>query len=365
MSSLTCILEYYRSKYDISIMALSHDGSPNEIIQNHLLGKNYLCHAYYCSYTNSRGLGRCIIVIVKLLKRIFNIIKIDVEFWLCRLSGSFYKEYDTVIAFQEGSATKYVSNLPKVNKLAWVHCDYTNYPRCGTELNIYKQFSKIICVSKFTALKFVHIYPTLAQNTISIHNLLNVDYISRMAKYPIDDTRFISDTFTIISVGRIDKVKRFDQIPEIASNLLTKGYKFKWFIIGPEYGDSTFQKFQDNILNYGVSHNVIYLGNKHNPYPYFVNANLLVSLSYTEACPMIFNEAKVLNLPVVTTDFGSSYEFISNGENGYINTLQNITYVIASLIDDKSLYDLLKKNISSFEYSNSDILIKLDTLFKL
>ena len=53
------------------------------------------------------------------------------------------------------------------------------------------------------------------------------------------------------------------------------------------------------ISDHSVENEVICLGNKTNPYPYFKVADLLVSTSSSEACPMIFNEAKILNLPVM------------------------------------------------------------------
>ena len=46
------------------------------------------------------------------------------------------------------------------------------------------------------------------------------------------DGRFQKDGFTIVSVGRISAVKRFEAIPKVASDILKRGIRFKWYIIG-------------------------------------------------------------------------------------------------------------------------------------
>lgn len=48
---------------------------------------------------------------------------------------------------------------------------------------------------------------------------MDTDAILAKAEKGIDDNRFTTDKFTIISVGRISEVKQFHLIPEIALNL--------------------------------------------------------------------------------------------------------------------------------------------------
>ena len=47
---------------------------------------------------------------------------------------------------------------------------------------------------------------------------------------------------------------------------------------------------------------------------------------------MIFNEAKILNLPVVTNNFGSAHEFIVEGQDGQICSLTVMADVIDNII---------------------------------
>ena len=78
---------------------------------------------------------------------------------------------------------------------------------------------------------------------------------------------------------------------------------------------------------------------------------------------MIFNEAKILNVPVVTTDFGSSYEFISDGESGVITTINEIDNVLFEVISNTSFYQMLKNNMAHLKYSNASIIQSLHSLF--
>ena len=51
-------------------------------------------------------------------------------------------------------------------------------------------------------------------------------------------------------------------------------------------------------------------GEASNPYRYMANADLLVVPSYHEAAPVVFQEARVLNLPVLTTRTASADEMV-------------------------------------------------------
>ena len=363
ISSLSSIIECLHDSYDINVLALAHEGNLNVAFKRFLQKRSFLLHAYYSTYSKNRGIEKFLILFVKLIKRAGVLLNIDIEYFLYKVYSLSLGEYDFVVGFQEGDATKFASYINNNNKIAWIHCDYQKYSKCGSELDLYKTFSNIICVSCYTASTFCSIYPSLKSKVQSIYNLLNVDEIHTNSILPIDDIDFSTDTFTIVSIGRINKVKRFEYIPKIAKALIEHGCQFKWFIIGPDSGDQSCQQLLDNIEKYTTGDYVYYLGNKFNPYPYLLKAKLLVSLSYTEACPMIFNEAKILNVPVITTDFGSSYEFIRDGEYGIITTIDAIGDVLFAVISNTGLYEMLKNNMKNLKYSNASIINSLHSLF--
>lgn len=355
ISSLSSIIQVLKDRYEISVFPLAYEGNLNVDFKDILLPKKILTHAYICNYKNTQGLIRILFFIIKILKRVLGLLNIDFEQIIYKsVSTSFSDKYDVAIGFQEGSATKFVSLIQAKTKIAWVHCDYTKYYGCGNELWTYDKFNKIVCVSKYTADSFITSYPTLSKKVSYIHNFMNYDKIISCANLEIEDSRFLRNQFTILSVGRINVVKRFDKIPSIARFLVDKGCKFRWYIIGPNFADDVYKSLLNSIVSESVEEYVCYLGNKFNPYPYLLNSDLLVSLSSTEACPMIFNEAKVLQVPVLTTDFGSAYEFINEGINGEIKPIEEISFTLYKLITDTKYYNSLLDGMRMSEFTSAN-----------
>lgn len=362
LSSFISLYHQLKGKYDIDVFAISHDGDTCVPFQEDLLPKDILIHSYRCNYANTSGFIRLFTFFVKLLKRFLLSCKVDDSFIYTRLIRRLSSKYDVVIGFQEELPNQLASRVKAAQKYAWIHCDYSRHSGCGKELSIYSQFTKIVCVSKYTAAVFENYYPGLKENTTYIYNILDKDQIIEKSCESITDSRFINDKFTIISVGRIASVKRFEYVPAIAASMKEKGVSFIWYIIGPNLGDSCLQQLLDNIKYYNVEDCVVYLGGKSNPYPYFKHSNLLVSLSLSEACPMIFNEAKVLNVPAVSADFPSAYEFIKEGVNGEICSLDQMAAVLSGIIKNTDSYNSLVQNLSKESDINDDTLSKLNDL---
>lgn len=163
------------------------------------------------------------------------------------------------------------------------------------------------------------------------------------------------NNFTILSVGRIDVVKSFDKIPEVVSKLKERRINFIWYLIGPVgFGQAQVQ-FDENVRKYKVEDNFVWLGAKDNPYPYMANSNLLVMTSKSEACPYVLNEAKIIGLPIITTNYGSAIEFIDNGLDGIITPIENMVDEIEKIILDKELYNTIKQNLQTYRYENKAI----------
>ena len=365
VSSLSSIIQFIKERYEISVFPLAYEGNLSVDFKDLLLPYNILVHAYNCNFANTRGIIRVVSFLLKILKRLTRFLNFDLETNLYRsLSTKFNDQYDVIVGFQEGCATKFASLLHAPSKIAWIHCDYTKYYGCGKELLVYEKFTKIVCVSKYTTDRFISVYPGMSDKSTFVYNLMNYDNILNNSKIVIDDARFMNDQFTILSVGRINSVKRFEEIPSIARFLVDQGCKFRWYIIGPNFGDDVYKSIFTAIVRESVEDYVFYLGNKINPYPYFSKSDLLVSLSSTEACPMIFNEAKVLGLPVVTTDFGSSYEFINDGVDGYIVPIEKLGSKLYELINITDMYNLIQRGIRNVMPSNKVVDDKLLEIFE-
>lgn len=245
-------------------------------------------------------------------------------------------QYDAVVCFSEGLAYT-VCSFPAKKLIQWIHCDYSRHLEHKNpkfEHYAYQRFDKVVCVSEFAKGVFSEIYPEFADKTIAIHNVINVEDIQTKAKMCDDlDGRFKTDVFTIVSCGRLDPVKQFSKIPEIASQIKTKTDKpFRWYIIGGGFQEEQ-KLIETEITKFGLEKTVILLGAKTNAYPYMAKADLYVCTSSSESFPLVVNEAKALGVPIISNGFPSVRESVEDGVDGYITKLDIMSQQIAHFME--------------------------------
>ena len=165
--------------------------------------------------------------------------------------------------------------------------------------------------------------------------MINMEDIRAKAKSIEDlDERFKTDTFTIVSCGRLDPVKQFSKIPEIALEIKAKSDKvFRWYIIGGGFPEEQ-RKIEMEIEKYGLENTVFLLGQKNNVYPYMAKANIYVCTSQSESFPLVVNEAKALCVPVISNNFPSVYEPIEEGVDGFVVPLEKMSDKIIDFMDN-------------------------------
>ena len=78
-----------------------------------------------------------------------------------------------------------------------------------------------------------------------------------------------------------------------------------------------------------------------NPYPYIKNCTLYVQTSRHEGYGLSIAEARILNKPVVTTEFDAVWNQMVHGNNGLVVRQDPIAVAdaIERLLTDKQLYD--------------------------
>lgn len=362
-SSLNALMQTSFSKdNDVSILIFCNTGvEQNPELQKYIIMPGRFVQLWFLNITNASLLTKILMLPIKVIKNIT---------WLGnRISTLIAKhiarnverraQYDTVISFAENTVPSLVQHFKNENKIVWVHCDYGNRIKREEE-HIFSKYRKIVCVSKFTRDSFAKRYPSLDNKTVYVHNVCSIDSIKAKSEEEINDKLFDTSSFTIISIGRIAAVKRFHEIPAIAKRLKDYGCTFKWYIMGGGSAEDI-NKIRTAIENNEVREEVIMLGARSNPYPYLKRSDLLVSTSESEACPMIFNEAKILKTPIVSSNFGSSYEFIKQGIDGYITSIEKMHNVIEKLITDKAEYSKLAPDTDE-ELLEDSIVTKINNI---
>ena len=348
-----------KQKYEISVYSLYEDGGLyyKEIFKPYIIKKSKLYN-----YTHDNFYTR------KICGFWHKINKGTGFSWLYKKEAKWLQDkynFDVVIAYQEGTATEFASYFENVRKITWIHCMYSRMASAGTpaDIKMYQKFNNIICVSKTAVNDFISLIPECKGKALSIYNTLNVDKIKSMSQDIINDNIYNTreSHFTIISIGRFAKGKQFEKIPQLSNEikkLVTK--RFIWYIIGA--GCQMQEQTKEEIKKYNLEDVVKILEAKDNPYPYFRNADLHISTSDSESFSYTIFESKILHTPVVSNNFPVAYEVVEK-DCGWVCSLEEMPDLLVEIINDEGgIYTKMKESISSYEYSNDDIIRKVEKL---
>lgn len=347
-----------KSRFSIDVFALT-----NQIDDYSLLpkGVNYIGLNGSINPDNSliNSVRYKFVSLFKSVKRLLTRLSFDPSDYVFKMmSHSLSGKYDYVIAFQEGQATRMAQYITSPHKIAWVHSIYSRFRNDAKNRSIYDKYDKIVCVSQTAMKDMVDCEPQWVNKLNVVYNALNKELLVEKANKKIN----IQKKINVVSVGRIDAVKRFSYIPEIAFTLKDSGVTFDWWIIGGKANSDEYDRLIAEIKKYRVSDCVHLTGPLSNPYPYIKSSDLLVCLSSSETFNYTIAEAKALATPVVTTDFPCAFEFIEHEKTGLILPLEKISNGILRMLNDKDLYNNIKQNLSIADTS-SIVLNQFEKLF--
>lgn len=271
------------------------------------------------------------------------------------------KEYDLAISFL--TPHYFVSEKVRAKKkIAWIHTDYSYLNLdIASELKMWSAYDNIISISNDVTKAFLTKFPSLENKIILIENISSKVFIESQAEmFDVTDEMSNSD-IKLLSVGRFCEAKNFDNVPEIASIIKSKGIDFKWYIIG--YGGDE-QLIRSKITEFNMEDTVIILGKKENPYPYMKACDIYVQPSRYEGKAVTVCEALLLNKPVVITNYPTAHSQIKNGFDGIIVPLDNqgCANALAEIMTDKELLNKLVEHMKQTDYSNES---EIDKVYEL
>lgn len=274
--------------------------------------------------------------------------------------------FDTVIAFQEGDATSYVSKLSDGIKIAWLHSFYKALAKESSHqdfLNLYGSFNYIVCVSEGLKKYFSQLYPSLSSQSVQIYNPIDSGRIKKLSNHVIRNAFVEYDGFKILSIGRLDKVKNFHLIPAIIRKLKNKGcHDFRWYIIGSTFDETYKQWLRNQIVDNHVETELVMLGQKDNPYPYIKQASLVACTSDCESFSYVINEGKILHTPVISNNFPVAKEVLPS-DCGWIASLEDMPELLFKIINDiDGIYSNVKESISTYAYPNNLIVEQINQI---
>lgn len=250
-------------------------------------------------------------------------VKCDKCIW-CYLYFDYYKYKDMI------EADEYI---------AWIHSMPRILPDCLLDnKDFVNDCSKFICVSEAVKNNL-----NLSKEGIVIHNFLN-DNIIELSK----ENNFLKDidknVLKLCVVSRISRAKGFERLFLLVKELEKENIPYIINIIGK--GRTREQQYRELFKDFN---NVVFIGYRDNPYNYVKNSDYLVQLSDDESWCNSITEAKLLGVPVLVTNFESSYEQIKDGYNGIMVDLDETNYenIVKRMLNEK---EKLKENLKDFKY---------------
>lgn len=182
-----------------------------------------------------------------------------------------------------------------------------------------------------------------------IYNILNSEEIKEKSNLKPSKEIKLAKDLNICTVARIAKEKGWHRIKVLCDNFIEEGIDFKWFIIGEGYFPEEVAHAHMLLDRYPQ---VEFLGKMLNPFPIVKQMDYSALLSDYESWGLAITEAKILNIPVIATDFLSSSEQIESGKNGLIISMKQLTNYknyVKILLENKEKF---KENLANFDYED-------------
>ncbi|MDQ0217481.1 glycosyltransferase [Peribacillus cavernae] len=318
------------SKYKVDLMLFSHGKLLEELVP---IEVNTLPPLNYTRFSNI-DLKKALIRSVAQgnIKMLYSRIKYSVNirrrkysnpekariFWesVSNVIESNPKTYDIAISYAQGIPTFYVAEKVKAKKkFAWVNVSYRlNKKNKEFQRKFYDNYNKVVAVSDSTKEVFLETFPIYSDKVEVIYDINNPDFISKMADIgPSFKDQF--DGIRILTIGRLAYQKGYDIAVDACKKLKEKGIKFRWYSLGK---GPLAKEIEEIIIENGLQENFVLLGVKANPYPYIKNSDIYVQTSRFEGFGLAIAEARMLNVPVVTTRFDAVYNQMIEEKNGLV-----------------------------------------------
>lgn len=252
------------------------------------------------------------------------------------------KNYDLLIAMEEGACTKLLSRVRAKKKLAWVHCDYMTFhwtkgyfSSDEEERKCMAQFDHVVCVSGTTK---EHVIEKLGDpgNLCVKYNPVDEKKVLSKAKENIETIK-VQSKLLFVTVGRLTTAKGYERLQNIFKRLNDEGYLYEAWIIGDgELCEQLHKQKQDLGLE-----NVRYMGNKENPFPYMKKADWFVCSSITEGFSTVLQEAAILGVPIISTCCSGTKELLGESEYGIVVENNDVALYegMKNILDDASITD--------------------------
>lgn len=270
--------------------------------------------------------------------------------------------YDLAIAFRPETRKKMLcSGFVRVlcrcteakTKIAWIHYDAKTLDN-DREFNAkyYAPVDKIVGVSASVAKIFASVHPELREKTDYCYNFFEYEKIIEKSKQK-QETEFPENKMICFSACRFSVGKGIVRGVKAFAPVFREHEDILWYIAGdgPER-----ENIEAAIREEKLENRIILLGSQSNPYNYMKNSDLLIIISYHEAAPMVYKEAKALHVPVFSTNTSSSFEMLKDGTEDFIceNSEEGIRAKFSEIMNDREKICNSQKALEGYRGNNNE-----------
>ena len=372
--TLLSILDY--EKYSVDLMLFAHGKLLEEFLPKEVNVLNPLRYTKFASLSLTNSFIQSIKqnhfdLLFSRLKYSFSLRKKNYRnsqeanlFWKCASSviESPPKKYDIAISYSQGVPTFYVAEkVTAKRKFTWVNESLRlDEEEKSYQKKFYDKYNRIVAVSDSAKEVFIKTFPFYSNKIEVIYDIYDANFIIHMA----EKEKGYNDNYDgikILTIGRFDTQKGYDITLKACKELKDKGIKFKWYVLGK---GPLKEEILQTIIEYKLSNHFILLGVKANPYPYIKNADIYVQTSRTEGFGLAIAEARMLNVPVVTTRFDAVFNQMIDGKNGLVVDMnpEAVTKGILKVIQDQQLKEDIIKYLQSEKKGNVE---EIDRFYNL
>ncbi|WP_026669963.1 glycosyltransferase [Butyrivibrio sp. AE3006] len=268
------------------------------------------------------------------------------------------KKYDVALAYISGEVLYFIDEKVDADKkLVWIHTDYRSAgnPR-EYDHSYFERVNGIVTISDTCANILNEEFPEFKDKIYMIENITSSVVVKKRASEFVPE-EYDLNTNCIVSVGRMNEEKGFDMAIEAASLLKKRGVPFKWYLVGS--GDLE-EQLKQQTEKCDVQDSFIMVGAKENPYPYIKNATVFIQPSRYEGKSVVIDEAKILGIPIIATNYPTVADQIKDGDEGIVVSMnpEGIADGVEKLLNSEELRTHLHQYLSEREYGNQDVIAK-------
>lgn len=344
-------------RFDIDLLIMSSANGPFEKYlpgHVHILRNSTIANLFngFVGIKRLLNEGHALLALGSVIRMFSSKFSKSIAGWLmAKLFPAIEGEWDTVVEYNGQQDLYYmVDKLKAKKKITFFHSDYKKwsyYERMDR-----KYFPKVdaICtISEQCVASLKDVFPEVADKVRLIPNISLPSMIYKLAEEPVEIPSLHGHI--LLTLGHVCYNKGVDLAIEAGKRLIEKKLDFTWLFVGSTSGADNYLK---EVCDSDLKNYFVFCGVQSNPYAFMRRADIIVHPSRFEGKSIALDEAKIMNKPVVVTDFSTVYDQFEDRKNASICRMNGVDLAdaIFNLIENPALMrkysDSLKSNQTSF-----------------